>query len=303
MLNTFRILLVVLLTSVGGATVQGYPHSGSGARSVAYTGFGDVSGWSTAYAYYSPFAFTAAMATAGTTKSRRLARGSDSHQCDIMASVTGTSNTANCSTGGDNGQSEASFGSATNLQVVTWYDQSGNGRDLTGASAPLETLTGIGGKPSISCDASISRHLEFLAAPGALAPVTSLVVAQGGAVDGTALATFNTSGSFLQIFNSTAQVKFQEGATFAASATASTPHAIAAFGSGVSSTSVISVDGVETTGDAGIQGFDSNIWICGETVFNSYMTGMVGEAALYVGTSTPTQRAAASANQHARFGF
>jgi hypothetical protein len=79
-------------------------------------------------------ACSAAIATGGTTAAVNIQRASDSHRCDIIA-TTGvlTGNTANCGTGGDNGQSVGAFCAATTCADYEWYDQSGNGNHYTNA--------------------------------------------------------------------------------------------------------------------------------------------------------------------------
>jgi hypothetical protein len=66
-----------------------------------------------------------AYATA-TGKLANIVRASDSHACDVLAATTGGMGlTANCGTGGDNGQSASAFCNATTCAVATLYDQSG----------------------------------------------------------------------------------------------------------------------------------------------------------------------------------
>ena len=73
----------------------------------SYVGPGDVV--SGAAAWYGLRGYNAAYST-GSNPAVNIRRASDSHTCDLLVTSAGAiGNTANCSTGGDNGQSAASF--------------------------------------------------------------------------------------------------------------------------------------------------------------------------------------------------
>ena len=97
----------------------------------SYTGVGDIQAFT---AYYGLRAYSAAIVTAGTQALVNVRQNSNSHTCDIIVSGTGGLGlTANCSTGGDNGQSASSF-CGTTCFVTEAYDQTGNGHNLTQAT-------------------------------------------------------------------------------------------------------------------------------------------------------------------------
>lgn len=74
-------------------------------------------------------AYTQAYATPGTNVFGTLTRLSDSHSCGLfITSAAGAGLTTSCSTGGDNGQTAATWLTATTAMVVP-LDQTGNGND------------------------------------------------------------------------------------------------------------------------------------------------------------------------------
>lgn len=113
-------------------------------------------------AYWGLRAYTAAIAAAGTQPLVNLRRSADSHTCDILVSSSGgMGNTANCSTGGDNGTAFASW-ATSNVYVTTWYNQvsSCSGCNLTQSNASLQPLLYTGfAKPIVAFDGS-SYYLE-----------------------------------------------------------------------------------------------------------------------------------------------
>jgi hypothetical protein len=114
---------------------------------VQYNGPGDVVGG--AAAWYGLRAYNAAYA-ASNGKLINISRASDSQTCDILAvSNGGFGNTANCS-GTANGQPAATFCNGTTCTIAEWYDQTGNGINLTQAtvaSQPTLTLNCLGVLP------------------------------------------------------------------------------------------------------------------------------------------------------------
>jgi hypothetical protein len=132
---------------IGLALVYQQPPAGAwlvqapAAAPPSYTGPGDVVGSATVW--YGLRAYSAAYA-ASNSKLANISRASDSHTCDILAASTGgMGNTANCSTGGDNGQSASSFCNSTTCNVLTLYDQSGG----SNCSGPCDAGPRGGGYP------------------------------------------------------------------------------------------------------------------------------------------------------------
>lgn len=102
----FVLALVLCVAPLFEANAQGGMMPGPGTphtTSVTFTSLGDIqSGWTSFYSCGQ--AYSSAYATSN-GKMCSLVRASDSHTCDILAaSGGGPGLTANCSTGGDNGQ-------------------------------------------------------------------------------------------------------------------------------------------------------------------------------------------------------
>ena len=98
-------------------------HSGAGPipPPAGYVGPADVV--ANPLLFYSMRAVSNAYALAN-GKLANLVRASDGHACDVLAATTGdTGLTANCGTGGDNGQLMVSFCGGTTCAVAIWYNQ------------------------------------------------------------------------------------------------------------------------------------------------------------------------------------
>jgi Alpha-L-arabinofuranosidase B, catalytic len=94
-----------------------------------YSGALDVVSGQAATACYSLRACSVAWATAS-GKLVEIKRASDSHTCDVLAATAGGFGlTANCSSGGDAGQTASAFCTSTTCTVIDFYDQSGNSLD------------------------------------------------------------------------------------------------------------------------------------------------------------------------------
>lgn len=128
--------LAVTTLSLAGVplTGAGGTKGGSSAPPPSYTGVGDVV--SGAYANWGLRAYTASQAD-GAHAGIKAQRLSDGHTCDLLITTGGfvlsTSVTANCSAGGENGQAASAWGASDTLLAATFYDLSGNGRDVSHA--------------------------------------------------------------------------------------------------------------------------------------------------------------------------
>lgn len=110
----------ILLTGIGG----------KGAGGSAYVGPGDIQ--SGAVAWYGLRAYSNAVAAPGTNKAIKLSRLADSHVCDILLGSSGSLGlTTNCGTGGENGQSALSW---MGTHVTCTGTISGTTLSCTGAS-------------------------------------------------------------------------------------------------------------------------------------------------------------------------
>lgn len=224
------------------------PHSGGACT--GYTGPGDItSNW---VQWAGVRAFSCAIAAAATQPLFNAVRGSDTHTCDfIVASGGGVGNSANCSTGGDNGQSLTSFLTSTFGQIDTLYDQTGNGRNWTnGNSSTQPSLT-------ISC-AGTSKPCLVTGVRAQFMSATATTVSQGYSVSAVSERTGTTSynqiwhggtsgNSSAQLgYNDTSNQAFLGNADIVVSATDSAQHVFNGVLNGASSD--FNVDGTRTTG-------------------------------------------------------
>ncbi len=144
-----RLLWLLPTIAFSGASLAqvGLPFPGPGTvHTTGAAGFTGVLDQKTgAEACYSLRACSTAIAAAATQPIINIIRASDSHACDVLVGTDGGfALTANCSTGGDNGATAASFCNATTCKVVTRYNQLGTGTNPDQAqstSANQPTLT------------------------------------------------------------------------------------------------------------------------------------------------------------------
>lgn len=133
-MKTLALVLALLapLTALAQGGIgpgPGTVHSTGGGG--GYTGPGDVVAGATAW--YGLRAYSAAVAATGTQKAVKIRRASDDHLCDVLIATSGLlGNTANCGTGGDNGQSVAAF---SVVHGTFTGSISGTTLTVTGASA------------------------------------------------------------------------------------------------------------------------------------------------------------------------
>lgn len=140
-----------LLTSTTGAVIERAVSHGAGVlpqdaqNSASYRGPGDlVPG---AVAYYGLRAYSAQAAASGTAKAVQLRRASDDSVRDIGLLKSGALDTA----------AAARFCAATVCYVVKWFDQTGNGNDLTQddpARQPVLVLNAYGAMPAVQFNAA-----------------------------------------------------------------------------------------------------------------------------------------------------
>lgn len=193
MRNAWLILgLLVTLVSPTRADVFGVPppfllrQVAQPAAAAVYLGLGNVSlSSATVKAYYScANGYTTASSATGTEKACKYLRN-DAHTCDGLIATNGVIGlTANCSTGGDNGQTLATWLSGHTAVINTFYDHTGNGFDALGTAAsvvqPGFSLTGgpasqavstfngttqcaLGSNPSVSAGSGNSTSFYWVA--------------------------------------------------------------------------------------------------------------------------------------------
>lgn len=264
--------LMLLGVGPGGAA------SGGG----GFTGLIDVV--SGPKALYSLRAGSAAIAAAGTQKLVNIERASDTHSCDVLvAAGGGMGNTANCGTGGDNGQSASSFCNATTCVVSTWYDQSGNGYNATsaGANRPTLTFSCLGSLPCLAFSGS-TIYMNVSATTTNQALSFSAVAQRTG--------NFTTQNDILTgstgfFFNNAAnQAGVYFGSTGGLGSMSVSDNAWHAMELGVTAgTMTYNADGSSTgTASVGSSAFDANFGIGAPNGGGGqYMTGYIAEATLY----------------------
>lgn len=221
----------------------------SAAAAPTYTGPGDIVSFT---AWWGVRAYSGAIVTAGTQALVNLSRASDSHTCDIIVSGTGgLGNTANCSTGGDNGTAVATWCSATTCSVTEAYDQTGNGNNVvqaTGANRPA--LVFVCGSGATRCF-QITASTALLASSSNFTPASGKVSITAAYLDNSVAGGFralaqNGSNNRLSPTNTTVVLTGGTSGSIAATAGGSSYHSVNAVMDGVSS--VVNVDGTETTG-------------------------------------------------------
>jgi hypothetical protein len=147
-----RLLLVaaLLIAALPAHAMQLLGVLGSGGAAL-YTGPQDAVSQAPQLYYSSTYAVSGSYAASGGL-SFNVVRASDSHTCDIPFVATGgaSGNTKNCSTGGDNGQTLASFLTSTTGNFTEEYEEMGTGANLTQSTSSLQpnvVLSGVGALP------------------------------------------------------------------------------------------------------------------------------------------------------------
>lgn len=131
--------LAPLAASAGTLTLMGAGKPGAGGGGGGYTGPGDLV--ASALSWYGLRAYNATWAD-GAHVAAEVVRASDSHVCDVLLTTSGDlGNTANCGTGGENGQSLATWGAATTIKVSKLYDQAGSYNVVQAVDATRPVLT------------------------------------------------------------------------------------------------------------------------------------------------------------------
>ncbi len=210
--------------------------------------------------------------------------------------------------GGLNLAAIAAFKGVANLFVVTLYDQSGNGYDVTQATPgtqPTFTLNGLGSFPIISYVGATPTYLQSASVAASFTqPIsysavvrrTSAFTSQGGWLGA------NANGPEAMFAGSANNVTFYAGgATPTAPAADSTWHAIQDLFNGASSN--INVDGFDNLVSGGTGGIGGPFtWYVGRDPFSNFMTGDLPEVGAWAGDISPSF-AALYSNQHLYWGF
>ncbi len=244
-----------------------------------YTGPGDIV--SGAWGWYGLRAYNAAYAT-GSNKGVKLYRTSDTTQQDINILSTGAVDSSSAST----------FCNATTCYASVWYDQSGNGRDLSwdGNPADGDTIVFTGcTSGSLPCLVNGGAgRLGAVVNPNFAQPVSYQAVAirtgNTGTVQTIISTIDNATGCGVATFMgfSTANlVRNGSGPNITAAATDSVWHILSGTINGASTS--LTVDGSRTTGAGGSNGAQIDLtvgyWACIGSPL--YMTGKFTEAGIW----------------------
>lgn len=306
--------VLALIPAIAGAQfngcAMGFCSPAAGTPSSGYVGPGDVVPG--ALFWGGLRAYSGAIVDAGTQPIVNVIKTTTSETCDIIVSGTGgLGNTASCS-GGSNGQAAATFCGA-DCDVVTLYDQSGNGRNVTQATAvrqPALMFNCIGSLPCITFTASgvVGNVQVLLGTMVAQAqPWTAVSVAKQ--VSGCSTCYVIAFGNLgftphLGFGSNGATVNGYSGATLTIAASTGVAHATAYIGNGVSS--VIISDNVTSTGNGSTAGLTTRgapFGIGSNGTYESPHNGPIMEAGVWAGAMNSTQYGGMCQNQDSYWGL
>lgn len=295
-----KILLVIAQLSLLGV---GGPHP------TGYTGPGNVV--SGAVAWWGLRAYNQACANSN-CQIINIFRASDSHQCDILASSKGgLGNTANCSTGGDNGETVATWCNATTCTVGQVYDQSGANScsggnpchifQVTAADEPPINFSGIGSLPQMTFNGTTqnlngNNHTLTLAQPLTISSVSQFTgSSQGPIFDGMAAFTQVGSGivagDYFLYAGSVAEFTAAASTNFAVQGIFNNTSS-AAYANGTLTSSLSPSTGGFGGEDLAIGSDGTHFW-----------KGQIGEVGLWGSAFNSTQYSAMNGNQRSYWGF
>lgn len=302
--------ILALIPALAGAQfngcAMGFCSPAAGTPSSGYVGPGDVV---TGALFWGGLrAYSGAIVDAGTQPIVNVIKTTTSETCDIIVSGTGgLGNTASCSSG-SNGQAAATFCGA-NCAVVTLYDQSGNGRNVTQATSgkrPDLTFSCIG---SLPCMTFTSASVEVLTGTmvAQAQPYTMSSVAKWGGTCATCyVMAFGNTGFTPHIgFGSgTGVVEGYSGSAIAIAASSSVAHAMAYIANGASS--VIISDNVTSTGNGGttaLTGRGTPFGIGSNGTNENPHNGPIMESGVWPGAMNSTQYGGMCQNQDSYWGL
>lgn len=272
----------------------GPPHVAGGGF---YTGPGDVVG--SALGWWGMRAYSAA--TVG-SKCVRVVRASDSAQQDINSLSDGTLDVS----------SLTSFLTATTGKVVTLYDQTLNGLDVTQATngnRPDITLSAIGSLAAITFTASSSQKLGPSAGftPTQSQPWTYSTVVLNSVLGPKCIISNDSAGSpcaldFISNAGS-ATVQLYAGSAALSAAALATWYAIQGVANGGSS--VLYVNGSQSTGlNASTNTFaNTQGMIIGDDAFGNFYDGIIAEVGLWGSGFSTGNQSSMNSNQRTYWGF
>jgi hypothetical protein len=229
----------------------------------------------------------------------RLIRSSDSTQQDI-STITSGANKGHLNT------ADAFFNGST-YKVVTLYDQSGNGLDLTqgtDANRPALVLNVLGGTHPVIRFAAGGQFLTTAAMASSAQPNFVSAVVNNVSSSGTeSYLGDGPSGNNAIGFNASNTAAVYDGATFTATATDNVWHAIQTVMAGASSD--IYVDGTTNPAPGGGTQAMNTVVHMGEDLYGNSWVGDIVELGYWNGLAAPSSgfKSSMNSNQHTFWGF
>jgi hypothetical protein len=273
----------------------------------SYTGPGDiVAGWK---AWYGLRAFSAAVAATGTQKSVNVRNGTTAETCDILIATSGLLGlTANCS-GSSSGETPSAFCTSGSCFITEWYDQSGNGNNISQGTAgdqPQLVLSGSYPEPLFN---GTSDFLSGALAGGAISQGYTESCVFNAAVTPTAngriISTYNGSAGSLITFDngSPIQVEGYAGASQPLTTTTSVLHSIIVVFNDTASGSLFNLDGTETAATFGTNATGASVAVGSDVGGANLFPGNILECGILPSVPSSGQRASLNSNAHSVIGF
>ena len=278
-------------------------------NSAGYTGPADIV--ASPLLFYGLRAMSAAYASSNGLMIN-ITRASDSHNCDVLAASTGgMGNTANCGTGGDNGQTAASFCSATTCKVANFYDQSGNGYNVgqsTTAAQPGLNFSCLGSLPCINFN-TVGMVLSRSSSPTQIQPVIYSAVWNNVSAASAPVFVSDSASNYIAfyMYSSTLYMALEanastSGKTVTSAYTLNAAHITQAIFNGTSSVLNFDGSGLTLTGTVGTNGMANNLYM-GNDSFGTNWVGKIFEVGVWPGPAwTTTQQTNMCHNQYTYWG-
>jgi len=266
-----------------------FPHAPSGS---AYVGPVDAAG-TAAVLSLSIRGATTAYST-GSNQALQAQRASDSHTCNFNIAPSGDlGNTTGCSTGGENGQSAATWLTSTTGTVTSMTDQSGTSTPVTGVIGLLPNCDGAvtcltfdGTQALNNASATLSQSQPYTMAMVFYMPSSIASLGQGLSTYPVGIGTQNASGCTPNTAPcATAYAGLNQQSI---SATADAWHSLIVVVNGASST--YSIDGSSPTTvamDLGSNALTADLWL-GAFHRSQYFTGSLTEAFIFASALSGT---------------
>lgn len=260
----------------------------TGTTTSAYTGPGDIVSFT---AWWGMRAYSAA--TAGTA-AIRIRKDTGGAETDINTTAAGVLDAAAivAHLAGDTGH------------IVTWYDKVGSNH-LTMATTgkqPVLTANALGSSYGGTWAAGNQTQFQSTSNMGSVSqPYTMVCIGKQPSAAGEGMMGVD-NGSYAGTLTewTAAGVRSYAGSNFDVVTAANTWHALIHLFNGASS--VISVDGSESTGNPGAQATSNNPFTLGRELTGTNFSGLFIEAGWIAGTISGGNRTALNANMHAAYG-